>query len=111
MATIYEINYFHELHKGKNSYYVAYFKELEGYERLDEGFVERSHRVIGTVIVESGKNKMKYTFCNLVGLEIFSKEYSIVCDQDFYDDTEEYIHEFLNSKEFYENFLPRFLDL
>ena len=111
MGIIYEIGYFHELHKGKTSHYVGHLKELVGREYLDEGFRETSHRTIGTVIIESGKNKMKYTFHNLDGMEIFHKEYPIVRDQDFYDDTEEYIHEFLNSKEFYNDFLPRFLDL
>ena len=111
MATIYEINYFHELHKGKTSHYVAHFKEVEGYEKLDEGFVERSFRVIGTVIVESGKNTMKYTFHNFAGLEVFSKEYPIVRDQDFYDYPDEKIHSFFYTKEFYENYLPCFLEI
>lgn len=76
MGIIYEIGYFHELHKGKTSHYVAHFKEVTGYEKLDEGFVEKSFRVIGTVIVESGKNKMKYTFHNSVisGILIWNSE-------------------------------------
>lgn len=111
MSKLYEIRYFHELHKGKTSHYVAHLKEIDGYERSDEGFVEKSFRAIGNVIIESGKNKMKYTFCNFAGLEIFSKEYSIVRNQDFYDYPDEKIHEFLSTEEFYKKYLPCFLEI